>query len=316
MMPEGPIQVRALAPGDLDRLAERLNGWFASYRDHLDYRPDVLAFLDAVLWGDGDVSTVAEHAEHGLVAALLAGARPATAPDGGSLLVAHLGPLAVSPFFRRQGLAARLHDAAAARARSKDVDAITLLTQEIYPAWRFYEAQGYRLIERFQPYGCAIGEVTAHPAVARVDADTWQRARPPREPRAGSVAEGPVAPPPDHPAVPVTWWLAPRGLAGVAVALWPARVRIDGRFEPIVSLELLDGWGEEPAWSATVAAAAAWARDAGADGMYTMPWGAPPVPGMGVGDNPWVRRYALGLTARGAEAVAAATAWDAWPPAP
>lgn len=311
-MATGELVTRALTRADLDAVAGVLNGWFASYVDHLDYRRGVLDFLDATLGYVDGPSVVAEIGGE-LVGVVLVGLRDAVL-DGARLRVVNLGVLATSPLHRRQGIAKAVEAAMAARAVAMGADLVSLLTQEIYRGHRFYDAAGYRVIERFQPPGAAIGEVGRVPGVMEVAPDVFWRMR--RDvPRPGAITEVDVpAPPADHPDVPVRCFIG--GPAGVAVATWPVRVRIEGRFRDVVGAQILRAWGDGDALQATAAAALAWCKARGAEGILAMPTVRAIPGGFSTEGGSWTLRYARGLTPAGQAAVAAATRYDEVCPAP
>lgn len=309
----GAWAVRPLVASDWDAVAGVLNGWFAAYLDHLDYRRGVLDYLDGVLgWTDGP-SVVAEGPD-GLVGVLVGGFRRAVF-DGASLRVVNLGVLAVHPGVRRQGLAGALEAAFAARSLAGGADLISLVTQEVYRSHQFYAAAGYRVVERFQPLGAAIGEVERLPGLLEVDGPTFRRLQPRLPARPGVITEVDVAPSRvDHPDVPVRYFLG--GRAGAAVAAWPARVRVEGTWRYVRSAQLLEAFGDGVALQATVAGALAWAKAAGCDGVLAMPTVRSLPPGFTPEGGSWTLRYARGLTPAGEAAVAAARAYDEVCPAP
>lgn len=309
------VLARPVEDGDDPALAKVLNGWFASYRDHLDYAPPTLDFLKRWMWGQRSASVLLE-ADGQLAAMCLTGVRPARF-RGKDLRVGHIGPLAVNPFLRRKGLGVRVTEAACERAAELGCDAVTLLTQEIYPAHKLYRRAKFRQIERFQPHGAAIGEVQAPPWAKEVSAATFVAARPERAGRPGAVVECrgsdlPQSAPPD---VVVRTFLGPD--AGVATVTWPVRVRVHGSFISGRSCQLFDAWGEGTPLMGTIAAALSAAHAEGCEGAYYMPWsGLADVPGFSAEGGPWVLRMSYGLTPLGEAVVDACEAWDAVDPSP
>jgi GNAT superfamily N-acetyltransferase len=303
---------------DLPALASRLNGWFASYVDHLDYREDVLGFLRDHVTGPLDASVVAED-ERGLLGVWLAGVRDAAVGGerGAPRRVANLAVLAVSPVVRRQGLASALEAAGAARARALGADAIGLMTQEIHPARSFYERRGYRVVSRFQPPGAQIGEVERVAGVREVDlVDALERLGDPAAPP-GVLVEAPR---------PLPTGLGVEGLrvrafvggdAVVVLGVWPVLIRIDGAFRPVASAEILHLRGGGTPLLATLATALAAAREAGCAGCYALPGvDLPPGVGFGVEGAGWTLRMARGLDPASHRRVEALRGWHAWHPAP
>ncbi len=307
--------LRPLERSDLPALAARLNGWFASYADHLDYRADVLGFLRDHVTGPQDASVVAED-ERGLLGVWLAGVRDASV-GGARCRVGNLAVLAVSPVVRRQGLASRLEAAGAARAAGLGAEAMGLMTQEIHPAWRFYARLGYRVVARFQAPGAQIGDVQRVPGVREVDlADALDRLGDP----VGSPGVLVEAPRPLPTGLGVDG-LRVRAFVGgdavVVLGLWPVLIRVDGTFRPVASAEIMHLRGTGTPLLATLATALAVARETGCEGCYALPGVTlPDGVGFGVDGAGWTLRMARGLDAAGSRRVEALGAWHAWSPAP
>ncbi|HMV67002.1 MAG TPA: hypothetical protein PKA64_09140, partial [Myxococcota bacterium] len=96
------ITVRELVDADLDALPGALNGWFASYLDHVDYTREVLDFFDRAVWRGRRLGVVAA-SERGLAGVVITGERAARF-EGTPLRSLNLSVLAVDPWVRRQGL--------------------------------------------------------------------------------------------------------------------------------------------------------------------------------------------------------------------
>jgi GNAT superfamily N-acetyltransferase len=306
------ITIRELVDADLDALPRVLNPWFASYLDHLDYTRPVLDFLDHAVWRGRRLGVVAE-GERGLAGVVLTGQRAASY-RGAPLQALNLSLLAVDPFVRRQGLARRLLGAVGELGRQAGADLIALNTMEIYRSHRVYEACGYRLVERFQALGAGIGEVAPIQGVREVGPETFLRFRPPRAGREGAIVEDPLPPVTTHPAVPLRYWLG--GRAGVATALWPVRLRVEGEVQDVLAAQIIDAWGDGVELDATLSTALVEAKEAGADGVIQMPCVQTTPTGMTTEGGSWTLRYAIGLTDAGRAAVGEASAYDEVCPAP
>lgn len=306
------ITIRELVQADLDALPRVLNPWFISYVDHMDYTRPVLDFFDRSVWCGRLVGVIAE-SERGPAGVVMCGQRDASF-EGRPLQALNLSILAVDPFVRRQGVARRLLTAMADLGKQRGADLISLNTMEIYASHKVYEACGYRLVERFQPWGAGIGEVEVIRGVREVDPATFARFRPRRPCRPGAIVEEPMMPPATHPAVPVSHWLG--GKAGVSLAVWPVRVRVEGQLQDVKAAQILDAWGGGVELDATLSTALVRAKAVGCDGVIQMRCVQAVATGLTDEGGSWTLRYAIGLTEAGREAVGRAAAYDEVCPAP
>lgn len=304
------MKIRPLQTDDIVPLAASLNGWFAGHLSHLDYQEPLIRWLIEVVGVEGDASVVAVDDQDRLVGCWLAGLRRAHF-GGQAVRVSHLWALAVSPLARRQGLARQL-EAASAAIGSPDV--LTCYTEEVYASARVYPKLGWRLLERFQPLGAMIGEVEPVSGVVEVSPAHWDASRPAREARAGAVVEAPLPACAEGGGVRIRRFLG--GRAGVAVAVWPVRLRVDGRVTPVWSAQILDAYGPAPHLLAVTAHALWDAKQAGADAALVLPTVRDTAAGFTTEGGSWTLRFARGVTELGEAVVAEARCWDEVCPVP
>lgn len=308
------LQVRRMVQDDLQTARSYVNGWFSVYRDHLDYDSGVWTALQQSLWRDDALSLWAEY--DGRPAGMLMVGRRNVGWKGQNLVSGHLGPLAVNPFFRRKGVARGMIGALEELAAAQGVDLLSLMAQEIYPFHKLYGATGFRLVERFQPFGAQFGDMQVPDWADSVPVEGWDALRPAPVARQGALME--QAPQvrllqdnPDVPAKAFTW----RG-AGVLVALWPVLVRVGSDRQRVWSCQVVDAFGEGQELALVTATALAWARSKGCEGAYLMPSVAAVPQGFSPEGAPWVLRYCKGLSAAGVQAVEQAKHYHQACPAP
>ncbi len=308
------LQIRPMTPDDAESARTFVNGWFSVYRDHLDYDSGVWNALRHSLWRHGDLSLWATW--DGQPAGMVMAGRRAVTFDGQRLVSAHVGPVAVNPFFRRKGVARGLIRSLQDHAASAGVDLLSLMAQEIYPFHKLYTATGFRLVERFQPLGAQFGDLQVPDWADPVPVDRWDAVRPASQAREGALTEQPPASRflegnPDVPVKAFHW----KG-AGVLVALWPVLVRVGSTRERVWSCQVVDAFGTGQALGLVTATALAWARRHGCEGAYLMPTVGSVPDGFSTEGAPWVHRYCKGVSAAGTSAVEQATRYDQACPAP
>jgi hypothetical protein len=222
------------------------------------------------------------------------------------LRAVHLGPVAVAPRRRREGLGRVVCEAARAQAERSGADLLTLTTNPSHPARHLYERLGYTIIERFRPSLRALGPTSYLGSLAA--AEPWPSVfpGPPGRPVA-LIEEGPqaiVAPEALRPR------LVRAGDAAVLTLRWPVVARGRNGAVPVWSTQLIATQGRGADQVRAIEAACAYAHHDGSVVAWCHPAVAGPLQGFQRDGAPWVWRMGLGLTAAGAQAVAQARAYD------
>lgn len=288
-------------PAHHAELGRFLDLCFLSWPTHHHWTPGVLDAL-ARTGLDPDLSVLCRAPGIGLVSACLTGLRTAWL-DEQPVRAAYIHVVGVHPAMRRRRLFEELNQAVLDRARTAGAEVVCVQTVAHHDSARVYERSGYTAVERYHAAGAAL-----------LDTEPAARARPcviPAPPHApGVLSFAPTTGP--APELHHAAWEDDGG--GVAIAVWPVRVRGPGGWKVVPSAEVVACWGT-PTDAAQAARHAAVL--AGCTGMFQAAGTGPVLPGLLPDDPPeHALRFMRPLTERGAEVVASTRAWHPSFPAP
>ena len=180
---------RRLAQEDYVDLSSFLNDCFSHYPVSTHYSQDHLAFFARWLWQPANAS-IALETNTEMTGVALCGERPATA-DGHTFHTMHLGPIAVGPNHRRQGIGTRLLALVEEHARERKADLLTLTASASQGAHRLYLSAGFQIVEAYRPLErhFSTNPPKASTGAIEVSAEEWSSASKAQPPRPGSIAE-------------------------------------------------------------------------------------------------------------------------------
>ncbi len=329
------LTLRPLLDADLPALPDLLNQAFASHDETQWYAPELLASAWQWEWQAARLSLAAE-VNGQLVGATLVALRRAL-HQGEPLLLAHVGPVAVSAQAQGQGLGTQMLAAVEAAARAAGADLLTLGTEERFPAHRLYRRLGYRVVERSRTAialldgrraAQALGKPWLGGLLALLEsrgkpdaqvqfhdgADALPELRAQTPPRANALVELPLGPRP--PMAQFPGFVAQCQDAALGLLTWPVIARPAGREVTMRVVQVLWSSGAGPALAKATVAALARAREEGAASAFALAGSARRVPGLLLPGGPRVLRMAKGISAAGERQLAAMQAWDEWAPGP
>ncbi|MCK6521711.1 GNAT family N-acetyltransferase [Myxococcota bacterium] len=299
-----PPTIRAPYPGEGDALGALLDAAFAEHDESLRYEPPVMSLLLSGPRDGARLSVIAED-DGAPVAVAFVHLRDIRWGDL-PLVGVHLGPVAVCPRRRGEGLGRLVCEEARARAEAIGADLLTLTMNPSHPARHLYERLGYRLIERFRPSIRALGPTSYVGSLA--ESSPWPTQLPGPPGRADALVERG----PDALSAPEA--LRPRlvraGDAEVLTLRWPVVARGPGAAIPAWSTQLIAVRGRGADQVRAVEATCVYAHRDGSVVAWSHPAVAGPLQGFQRDGAPWVWRMGLGLSAAGVEAVRRARAYD------